>query len=127
LKSTHNRKIAAALQTRIARNDVHRGSNDKVHLAEPGDRARLLLIFRVRIAMRSVNCGYAQATPGAGQVSTPESSIERPGHTGVWAHTNIEIFTPSGGPAAAQAPGGGPGAIASPAPDANAGNGGRSQ
>jgi hypothetical protein len=54
---------------------------------------------------------YAQASPGGGQVTIPESSIEKPGDSGVRAHTNIEVFRPNRGAAGGQAsPGGvGPG------------------
>jgi hypothetical protein len=38
---------------------------------------------------------HAQASPGGGQVTTPGSSIEKPGDSGVRAHTNIEIFRPN--------------------------------
>jgi hypothetical protein len=41
--------------------------------------------------------GYAQAPSTGGQVLTPESSIEKPGDTGVRAHTNIQIFLPNRG------------------------------
>ncbi len=51
--------------------------------------------------------GYGQTTPGGGQVSTPQSTIEKPGDTGVRAHTNIQIFTPKRGPDGARAPAGG--------------------
>jgi hypothetical protein len=51
--------------------------------------------------------GYGQTPPGGGRVSTPQSSIEKPGDTGVRAHTNIQIFTPNRGPDGVRArPGG---------------------
>jgi|GraSoiStandDraft_15_1057317.scaffolds.fasta_scaffold702506_1 hypothetical protein len=62
--------------------------------------------------------GYGQTPPGGGQVSTPQSSIEKPGDTGVRAHTNIQIFTPNRGPAGAQAPPGGTDTGAPQAPGA---------
>jgi hypothetical protein len=72
------------------------------------------------VALLAAGNGDAQAPPGAGQVSTPESSIEKPGDTGVRAHTNIQIFTPNQGANGAQAPpgSGGPGAAGSRSPQA---------
>lgn len=54
-------------------------------------------------AMLAADSGYAQLPPTGGQVSIPQSSIEKPGDTGVRAHTNIQIFIPNqgaGGPPA---------------------------
>jgi hypothetical protein len=51
--------------------------------------------------------GHGQTAPGGGQVSTPQSTIEKPGDTGVRAHTNTQIFIPNRGPNGAQAPPGG--------------------
>ena len=51
--------------------------------------------------------GYGQTTPGGGQVSIPQSTIEKPGDTGVRAHTNTQIFIPKRGPDAARAAPGG--------------------
>jgi hypothetical protein len=48
--------------------------------------------------------GYGQTTPGGGQVSIPQSTIEKPGDTGIRAHTNTQIFIPKRGPDAARAP-----------------------
>ena len=70
-------------------------------------------IFRIRarrsslviaVATLAVSSGHAQVPSTGGQVSTPESSIEKPGDTGVRAHTNIQIFTPNRGPEGVQAP-----------------------
>jgi hypothetical protein len=69
-------------------------------------------------ALLGAGYGFAQVPPGAGQVSTPESSIEKPGDTGVRAHTNTQIFIPNQGANGAPAPpiGGGPGAAGARAP-----------
>jgi hypothetical protein len=71
-------------------------------------------------ALLGAENGYAQVPPGAGQVTTPESSIEKPGDTGVRAHTNTQIFIPNQGAYGAQPPPGGgvPGAASSPFPQA---------
>jgi hypothetical protein len=76
-------------------------------------------------ALLGVENGYAQVPSGAGQASTPESSIEKPGDTGVRAHTNIQIFIPNQGANGAHAPpgGGGPGAAGSRSPQAPVTNG----
>jgi hypothetical protein len=76
-------------------------------------------------ALLAAENGYAQVPPGAGQVTTPESSIEKQGDTGVRAHTNTQIFIPNQGANGAQASpgGGGPGAAGSPAPQAPVTNG----
>lgn len=47
------------------------------------------------IVMVASGAGRAQVPPGAGQVTIPESSLEKPSDTGVRAHTNIEIFRPN--------------------------------
>jgi len=84
------------------------------------NRWRWMSFRAFAMAMLAAAGGSAQAQPAGGQVSTPESSIEQPGDTGVRAHTNIEIFTPKGGPAGGQAaPGGtGPGAAIPGSPPA---------
>jgi hypothetical protein len=51
--------------------------------------------------------GYGQTPAGEGQVVTPPSSIEKPGDSGVRAHTNTQIFIPNRGPAGTRAPPGG--------------------
>ena len=51
--------------------------------------------------------GYGQTAPGGGQVSTPQSTIAKPGDTGVRAHTNFQIFIPNRGLDGAQVPQGG--------------------
>ena len=48
--------------------------------------------------------GYCQTPPGEGQVSTPQSTIEKPGDSGVRAHTNTKIFIPNRGPDGRRAP-----------------------
>jgi hypothetical protein len=60
--------------------------------------------------------GYGQTPPGAGQVSTPQSTIKKPGDTGVRADTNFHIFIPNRGPEGAQAPPGGTDTSAPQAP-----------
>ena len=85
------------------------------------DRANGCLRFAGRaIAVVLVIAGSARAQvpPGAGQVYTPESSSQKPGDTGVRAHTNVEIFIPNRGADGGQARpgGGGPGAAGSPSP-----------
>jgi hypothetical protein len=72
------------------------------------------------VALLAAGNGYAQVPPGAGQVSTPESSIERPGDIGVRAHTNTQIFIPNWGADPAQAPPGDgtPGAAVPSSPQA---------
>jgi hypothetical protein len=77
------------------------------------------------VALLAAGNGDAQAPPGAGQVSTPESSVERPGDTGVRAHTNTQIFIPNQGANGAQAPPGGgvPGAAGSRSPQPPVTNG----
>ena len=78
-----------------------------------------LSIGVLAIAVFAAGNGYAQVPPGTGQVSTPGSSIEKPGDTGVRAHTNIQTFIPNQGANGAQAPPtGGPGAAGSPSPQA---------
>ena len=49
--------------------------------------------------------GYGQTPPGGGQVSTPQSSIEKPADTGVRAHTNIQIHPQPGAGRGARAAG----------------------
>ncbi len=86
-----------------------------------------LSIAMLAAAFLAAENGYAQVPPGAGQVSTPESSLEKPGDTGVRAHTNTQIFIPNQGAYGAQAPPGGgvPGAAGSPDPQAPVTNGAR--
>ena len=48
--------------------------------------------------------GHAQVAPNAGQVTIPGSSLEKPGDTGVRAHTNIEIFRPNRSPEGTEQP-----------------------
>src|SRR5436190_10500514 len=75
-----------------------------------------LSIALLAAAFFAAGNGYAQVPPGTGQVSTPESSIEKPGDTGVRAHTNLQIFIPNRGANGAHAApgGGGPGAAGGP-------------
>jgi hypothetical protein len=84
-----------------------------------------LSIGVLAVALLAAANGYAQSPPGAGQVSTPESSIEKPGDTGVRARTNIQIFIPNHGANGAQAPpgAGGPGAAGSRSPQSPVTNG----
>ena len=80
-----------------------------------------LLIAMLAAALLAAENGYAQVPPGAGQVTTPESSIEKQGDTGVRAHTNTQIFIPNQGAYSAQPPPGG--AAGSPFPQAPVRNG----
>jgi hypothetical protein len=61
----------------------------------------------VVLALIAAAEGYGQTPPGGGQVSTPQSTIEKPGDSGVRAHTNTQIFIPNRGPDGARAPSGG--------------------
>jgi hypothetical protein len=70
------------------------------------ERRLRLLSEALMIVALSAGSGYAQPPTGAGQISTPESSSEKPGDVGMRAHTNIEIFVPNRGPADAQPPAG---------------------
>ena len=83
------------------------------------------LLIGLAVALLGAGSGYAQVPPGAGQASTPDSSIEKPGDTGVRAHTNIQIFIPNQGAKGAHAPPGGrgPGAAGSGSPQAPVTNG----
>jgi hypothetical protein len=84
-----------------------------------------LSIGVLAVAVFAAGNGYAQVPPGTGQVSTPGSSIEKPGDAGVRAHTNIQIFIPNHGANGAHVqPGGsGPGAASSRSPHAPGANG----
>lgn len=70
---------------------------------------------------------YAQAPSTGGQVSIPESSIEKPGDSGVGVHTNIQIYHPnrSAHDGRASPSGGGPGVAHSrpPLPGTEGGSG----
>src|SRR5262245_22896776 len=62
------------------------------------------LIFLVLIvALLAASGVHAQASPGGGQATTPDSGIEKPGDSEVRAPTNIEIFHPYQGIAGGQA------------------------
>jgi hypothetical protein len=50
---------------------------------------------------------YGETPSSRGQVSTPQSTIERPDDTGVQVHTNIQIIIPNLSPDGARAPPGG--------------------
>ena len=84
-----------------------------------------LTIEVLAVGLLATGYGYAQVPPGAGQVSTPESSLEKPGDTGVRAHTNTQIFIPNRGAAGTQKPPGnfGPGGAGSRPPQAPVTNG----
>jgi hypothetical protein len=58
------------------------------------------------VAILAAGGGHAQVPTRTGQVWTPESSIEKPGDTGVRAHTNIQIFIPDRGPKGTPKPSG---------------------
>jgi hypothetical protein len=84
-----------------------------------------LSIGVLAVAVFAAGNGYAQVPRGAGQASIPGSSIEKPGDTGVRAHTNIQTFIPNQGANGAQAPpgSGGPGGVGSRSPQAPVTNG----
>ena len=67
-------------------------------------RWRRLLYQALAVALLAAGSGHAQVAPGGGQVSIPESSTEKPGDTGVRAHTNIETFVPNRGADGVQGP-----------------------
>jgi kumamolisin len=48
-------------------------------------------------SLGAVNFAAAQAQHRGGQVTIPESSTERKGDIGLRAHTNVKVFTPTGG------------------------------
>ncbi len=77
---------------------------------------RLSVAVLALLVVLAAGRGQAQGPAGSGQVLVPGASIEKPGDTGVRAHTNIEIFRPNrsrrGAPAASNNPG--PGAVAPP-------------
>jgi len=54
-----------------------------------------VLLWSIAVTILSKGSGYAQLLPTGGQVSIPESSVEKPGDTGVRAHTNIQVFNPN--------------------------------
>jgi hypothetical protein len=85
----------------------------------------LLSIEVLAVALLAAGTVYAQVPPGVGQVSTPESSIEKPGDRGVRAHTNIQRFIPNRNADGARVPPGsrGPGAPGSRYPQARGTNG----
>src|SRR5215472_7658707 len=92
------------------------------------NRARLwvpALVPALAIAALVVGGGHAQAPPGAGQVSTPGSSVAKPGDTGVRAHTNIQIFRPNPRADRAAASSGGGHPTAGSAAPQTAGSGGK--
>jgi hypothetical protein len=88
-----------------------------LHFENPTGRWWGITFLVLAIGMFAGQDGSAQAPPGTGQVSIPESSMARPRDTGVRAHTNIEIFIPNQGTPGGQTPPGkgGPGAAGSPA------------
>ena len=58
--------------------------------------SRRCLLFLLLVAELLTTAGaHAQAPSPGGQMSTPESSTEKPSDLGVRAHTNIQILTPS--------------------------------
>jgi hypothetical protein len=97
----------------------------KLTCSKAAKRCPRLSVGVVAVALLASGNGYAQAPPGAGQVSTPESSIQKPGDTGVRAHTNTQIFIPNQGASGAHPPPGasGPGAAGSRSPQAPVTNG----
>jgi hypothetical protein len=84
-----------------------------------------LSIEVLAVAVFGAGYGFAQVSPGAGQVSTPESSIEKPGDIGVRAHTNTQIFIPNQSANGAPAPpgSGDPGAAGTRSPQTPGTNG----
>ena len=84
-------------QTDGAKQGGSRAGCSKPFVQKGGKRwLGLLLLRAVAGTMLSAGSGHAQLAPTGGQVVTPESSIEQPGDAGVRAHTNIQIFIPSG-------------------------------
>jgi len=86
--------------------------------------------FTVLIIVLLASSGLrAQAPAAGGQVSTPDSSIEKPGDSGVRAHTNIQIYRPNRGADGGPAPpvSSGPGAPQPPPGTAGASGGARPQ
>jgi hypothetical protein len=70
------------------------------------DRVRAAALV-VALALPAASSAQVPPAPGGGQVAVPGSSIEKPGDTGVRAHTNVEIFIPNrGGAGVPSAPGG---------------------
>jgi len=75
----------------------------------------LLTVAALAMTLPAGN-GAAQiaATPGPGQIITPDSSLVRPEDYGLRAHTNVKLFVPAGtpqgrlGPTAGAGPQGGP-------------------
>lgn len=55
------------------------------------------LVVTAAFSFGAVNLASAQAQHRGGQVTIPASSTERKGDIGLRAHTNIKIFTPTGG------------------------------
>jgi kumamolisin len=55
------------------------------------------LAVAATLSFGAVNFASAQAQHRGGQVTIPESSTERKGDIGLRAHTNIKLFTPTGG------------------------------
>src|SRR5271165_1251483 len=55
------------------------------------------LVAAAAFSFGAVNLASAQALHRGGQVTVPASSTERKGDIGLRAHTNIKIFTPTGG------------------------------
>jgi hypothetical protein len=56
---------------------------------------RCLSFMALMIALLATSGVQAQAPSAGGQVSIPESSVEKPGDNGVRAHTNIQIYHPN--------------------------------
>src|SRR5271167_4036503 len=55
------------------------------------------LVAAAAFSFGAVNLASAQALHRGGQVTVPASNTERKGDIGLRAHTNIKIFTPTGG------------------------------
>ena len=68
-------------------------------------RERWVPLQAFAVVMLASATGHAQVAPNAGQVTIPGSSLEKPGDTGVRAHTNIEIFRPNRSPESTEQPG----------------------
>jgi hypothetical protein len=60
-------------------------------------RCRCLLFSVLIVALLAASSGYAQTPSAGGHIVIPGSSIEKPGDTGVLAHTNTRIFIPNRG------------------------------
>ncbi len=67
----------------------------RLSLSSGSNRSRCCSFQMLAVMMLAAGSARAQvAPPQGGQVSIPNSSIEKPGDVGVRAHTNTQIFIP---------------------------------